>query len=531
MLRIFKFDLTEPDHFVVTLELVPGREASGRAIDTVLGIARDTFSDGRVTAVSITDNPGGNPSLSPDVLGHEIFEIGMDVIVHFTCRDMNRVGMESRALQLAMMGMKNILALNGDYSGKGFGGQGAPVFDIDSVQLQIMLGMLSERINASGDPDGFFTGCAVSPFKRTEGECFAQYAKLCRKAAAGAQFIITQLGYDARKFKELLQIQKHMGIALPSLGSVYVLTPKTAEIINAGKVPGAVVTDALLRRVQNEWCDSVSGRQATIERAARLAAVLKGLGYAGIHIGGIHRNFDMVGRILDRLAVIQDQWKEFLADFDFPQPGGFYAFPSPSEEEPGAPVFGCDPPQPGPVERLRYALLRRVHDTFFDLRHPFGNISRRLCQRIDGKPGSRLLMDLIEDMPKRLALECQKCGDCGIQHVGFLCPESQCPKHIRNGACGGSSNGCCEVFPERPCVWVRAYRRLVNAGQTRQIVDGCIPPRLWELNKTSAWLNFHLQRDHQEASNEIARRCNITSCRFNQLADCSSKSKGSSLNI
>jgi len=140
-------------------------------------------------------------------------------------------------------------------------------------------------------------------------------------------------------------------------------------------------------------------------------------------------------------------------------------------------------------------------------------------------------MDLIEDMPKRLALECQKCGDCGIQHVGFLCPESQCPKHIRNGACGGSSNGCCEVFPERPCVWVRAYRRLVNAGQTRQIVDGCIPPRLWELNKTSAWLNFHLQRDHQEASNEIARRCNITSCRFNQLADCSSKSKGSSLNI
>ena len=85
MLHVFKFDLMDPDHFVVTLELVPGREASGRAVDTVLGIARDAFSDGRVTAVSITDNPGGNPSLSPDVLGHEIFEVGMDVIVHFTC--------------------------------------------------------------------------------------------------------------------------------------------------------------------------------------------------------------------------------------------------------------------------------------------------------------------------------------------------------------------------------------------------------------------------------------------------------------
>ncbi len=181
-----------------------------------------------------------------------------------------------------------------------------------------MLGLLSERINASGDPEGFFAGCAVSPFKRTEGECFAQYAKLGRKAAAGAQFIITQLGYDARKFKELIQIQKAMGITLPSLGSVYVLTPKVAGIINAGRVPGAVVTEALLQSVQDEWRDAASGRQAAIERAARLAAVLKGLGYSGIHIGGIHRSFDMVGRILDRLAVIEDQWKEFLADFDFP---------------------------------------------------------------------------------------------------------------------------------------------------------------------------------------------------------------------
>ena len=514
MLRVFKFNLMDPDHFVVTLELVPGREASGCAVDTVLGIARDTFNDGRVAAVSITDNPGGNPSLSPDVLGHEIFKIGMDVIVHFTCRDMNRVGMESRALQLAMMGMKNILALNGDYSGKGFGGQGAPVFDIDSVQLQIMLGMLSERINESGDPDGFFAGCAVSPFKRTEGECFAQYAKLCRKAAAGAGFIITQLGYDARKFKELIQIQKVMGIALPSLGSVYVLNPKAAGIINAGKVPGAVVTDALLRRVQDEWRNSTPGRQAAIERAARLAAVLKGLGYAGIHIGGIHRSFDMVGRILDRLAVIQDQWKEFLADFDFPQPNGFYAFPSQAEEESGAPVFGLDPPRSSLFERLRYFLLRRVHDTFFDPRHPLSPIYRKLSQLIDGKPGSHLLMCLVEDMPKRMALGCLKCGDCAIQDVGFLCPESQCPKHIRNGACGGSSNGRCEVFPERPCVWVRAYRRMANAGRTRQIIDGCVPPRLWELNQTSAWLNFHLQRDHQGISNEIAQRCKVIGCRL-----------------
>ncbi len=70
------------------------------------------MTTGRITAVSITDNPGGNPALSPDAIGRELLDNGMDVIVHFTCRDTNRVGMESRALQLARMGMRNILALN-----------------------------------------------------------------------------------------------------------------------------------------------------------------------------------------------------------------------------------------------------------------------------------------------------------------------------------------------------------------------------------------------------------------------------------
>ncbi|MGC8492823.1 MAG: methylenetetrahydrofolate reductase C-terminal domain-containing protein [Syntrophobacteraceae bacterium] len=513
-LRVFRLDIADPDRFVVTLELVPGREASGRSVDTIMGIARDAYSDGRVSAVSITDNPGGNPSLSPDVLGYNIFELAMDVIVHFTCRDMNRVGMESRALQLAMMGMKNILALNGDYAGKGFGGQGAPVFDIDSVQLQLMLGMLSERINASGDPDGFVAGCAVSPFKKTEGECFAQYAKLCRKVAAGAQFIITQLGYDARKFQELLQIQKVMGITLPTLGSVYVLSPKVAKIINSGGVPGAVVTDPLLQRIQKEWVDPDSGRKAMIERAARLAAVLKGLGYKGIHIGGIHRNFDMVGKILDRLEVIQHQWKEFLADFDFPQPGGFYAFPATGEIGPDSPLFGVHPPDATLLERLRYSILKRVHNTFFDHQNPLEALYRSISQNVDTMPGGRLFMHLVEDTPKRVVFGCQRCGDCAVQHVGFLCPESQCPKHIRNGACGGSRNGRCEVFPERSCIWDRAYRRLANAGEARLLREGCVPPRMWELNKTSSWLNFYLQRDHQGDGHELAARCAMTNCRL-----------------
>ena len=122
MLRIFRHEILDPDNFVITVELVPGRESRGRTVDTVMGIAADAFADGRVCALSITDNPGGNPTLGSAFIGYEILKIGLDVIVHVAGRDLNRLGLESRCLQLASRGMKNILALTGDFVSTGFAG-------------------------------------------------------------------------------------------------------------------------------------------------------------------------------------------------------------------------------------------------------------------------------------------------------------------------------------------------------------------------------------------------------------------------
>lgn len=515
MLRVFQSDISNSGHFTITLELVPGRESTGRSVDTVMGIAKEAFADGRISAVSITDNPGGNPSLSPDALGYEIFKTGLDVIVHFTCRDMNRVGMESRALQLAMMGMKNILALTGDYSGQGFGGRGAPVFDLDSVHLQIMMGMLSERVLASGDPDGFFTGCAVSPFKYTPGEAFAQYAKLCRKAAGGAQYVITQLGYDAYKYYELIQLLQKMALALPVLGSVYVLTPGAARIMHRGQVPGAVVPHSLKQSVEKEWQDKKAGRRAAIERAARLAAVLKGLGYRGIHIGGIHRGFETAGLIIDRFETIADQWRDFVPEFEHAPQDAFYVFGRSSDIFSTAEVqtaFVRNGQPAGGLERIRYGMLKWMHDLFFNRDNFLAPLYARLCRYLDNPVGRRLLMDLFEGPAKQFLLNCRHCGDCAIQHVGFLCPESGCPKHTRNGACGGSRNGRCEVYGDKPCVWYRAYGRLASADEASEMMHGCVPPRMWELDQTSSWINYHLGRDHQGADVEIATRCRSRQC-------------------
>jgi len=135
-----------------------------------------------------------------------------------------------------------------------------------------------------------------------------------------------------------------------------------------------------------------------------------------------------------------------------------------------------------------------------------------LAERLDRTTPGRLLVLAVEDPAKSLLLSCQRCGDCAIQHLAFLCPESKCPKHLRNGACGGSRNRRCEVYPDRNCVWVRVYERWACVGQTSRMAEACVPPRNWALNRTSSWLNFLLRRDHQSAGREISQFCARGQC-------------------
>jgi methylenetetrahydrofolate reductase (NADPH) len=285
--------------------------------------------------------------------------------------------------------------------------------------------------------------------------------------------------------------------------------------MNQGRIPGAVVTDALLADVQKEWRDKAEGRRLAVERAAQLGALLKGLGYRGMHIGGVHKSFDTVGRILDRMAEIEADWQAFWPNFDYPQPDGFYAFgPEARDIEAGEPRFGRAKAHISFWERVHYGALRRSHDLFFTQRSPLAAANKGAARLLDQWHSGRAFLHLTEDALKKVMLHCQRCGDCAIQHVGFLCPESGCPKHMRNGACGGSRNGRCEVYPDRDCVWVRAHRRLAQNSRTEEIRTGCVPPRMWELNRSSSWLNYHLGRDHQGSSGELVRKCGARNCQL-----------------
>lgn len=496
MTRIFNDDISANDKFVVTLELVPGRESGGRATDSIKEIANQAFNDGRISAVSITDNPGGNPALSPDVLGRDILDRGMDVIVHFTCRDANRMGLESRALQLAHMGLKNILTLTGDFAGEGFGGRGAAVFDFDSVVLTSMLKDLNRRLIRSGDEAVFITGCAVSPFKYTEAESWVQFKKLERKVEEGASFTITQLGYDVDKYEELLLFMRDKDMQIPALASLYHLGKGSARVMNAGKVPGVHVSQELLQKIAGQWDVPDVGRREAVERTARLGVVLKGIGYKGIHIGGIHGNFDAVEKILDRMEAIEHNWEEYREEFTEDRKNRFYLYRR--HLDPKRKIPATKPIEINLRESCHYLFLRTAHEIFFDKKASLAPVYKKVSFSLDKAKRSWILKRFFEDPFKKIMLSCEGCGDCGIQHVGFLCPESGCPKHTRNGACGGSKDGYCEVNVDRLCVWVRAYRRMKKYGELEKLTAEFVPPRLWELKDTSSWVNFHLDRDHQK---------------------------------
>jgi methylenetetrahydrofolate reductase (NADPH) len=116
-----------------------------------------------------------------------------------------------------------------------------------------------------------------------------------RKIEAGASFAITQLGYDIDKYEELLQYNRDKNIDTPVLASLYLLDKRSARAMHAGRVPGVHVTDRLCKTVLREWEQHGGGMPQAIERTAGLGVVLKGIGYKGIHLGGIHGSFEDVG--------------------------------------------------------------------------------------------------------------------------------------------------------------------------------------------------------------------------------------------
>lgn len=492
------------DKFPVTWELVPGRGAREAPQENALVQAKQAADGAKIHALTVTDNPGGTPAMSANFMGLEILKLGIEPLIHFTCKDKNRNQIESELYALDRAGARNLLVMSGDYPVSGFQGRPAPVFDLDPVHALQLIAQMNRGLTYPGikgtvrhHPADFFPGAVVSPFKATESEQMLQYYKLKKKVEAGARFIVTQLGYDARKFHEVLLFMKQEGLNIPLVGNIYILPYGAARMMNRNDLPGSVVTDKLLVELDRERNDPDKGEGARILRAARLYAVLKGMGFAGVHIGGHNIKYEQVKEIIRQGEALVPQWPDLVLYFDYPIPGGFYYYEC--DPETGlnreTPVKRQDRPLDAAIEST-YGFSRLFHKLMFEPEKKLYGAMKNLCRIVEGSKVEGLFHKL-EHWTKVVLFDCKDCGDCALIDLAYLCPMSQCPKNERNGACGGSFEGWCEVYPgKKKCVYVRAYARLKKRREEKQLEKCCVPPCNWDLYQTSSWINFYLGKDH-----------------------------------
>ena len=490
----FRESLLNRNEFTITYELVPGRGSGGKRLNKILQLAEEAKNDGRIKAFSITDNPGGHPALSPTSLGLDIQAMGISPLLHFSLKDKNRNLAESQLFECHRHSLLNLLVLGGDYPRYGFHGQAMPVFDLDSTQLLSLISRLRHHAplekGAPGQvmalpPMDFFAGCVVSPFKTRESEQVWQYVKLLTKIRSGAQFVISQLGFDMKKYEELLRLVREQQLTIPLIANVFVPTLSVAKIMNKGRVPGVILPDSLLQYMQDEVKRPDHGEEARLLRAAKMVAVLRDMGYAGVHLGGNKLSFQSISFLLDQAETFIGKKEELWEEIHFPEPSTWYLY---------------DHCTPAPRKRnlpILFSVNDMTHRQIFCKDGPLFPLAAKISKTAEKHHCFRRFYIFCEHLIKKILFRCRMCGDCTLAESSYLCPQSGCPKRMINGPCGGSNNGYCEVYPEeRLCFWVRAYHRGIEPECNHIHGLESLPPKDWSLNTTSSWLNFFSGRDH-----------------------------------
>jgi methylenetetrahydrofolate reductase (NADPH) len=258
----------EAGKFVAVAELKPPK---GVAADEMLAPVKGL--NGQVVAFSVPDNEHARMRLSSLAGGCLVKAAGAEPLTHLTCRDRNRLALESDLLGMAALGLENLLVVSGDYVTLGDHPQAKPVYDADSVQLLKIAGDLMAGVDSAGLPltgnPAFYLGAVVVP----EAEPLApQLIKFEKKVAAGAQFFITPPVFNLESLRQFRERAGSQPVKL--LASVKVLSAE--EVAQAASGQWRKVYS-----VPQEILDKLAGKEAEevlaigVETAAYLAKRIK----------------------------------------------------------------------------------------------------------------------------------------------------------------------------------------------------------------------------------------------------------------
>ncbi len=270
-------ELFQNGEFVVTAEVGPPK---GFHVEHLVEEAKEYLSG--ITAVNVTDNQASVMRLGSLATCKALKDAGLTPIYQLTCRDRNRIGLQSDLLSAAMFGIENILCLTGDHTKMGDHPQAKPVFDLDSVSLLHTVKQLENGVDLGGnalvgEPPKFAKGAVVSPCSDSVD---AQLAKMERKVLAGADYFQTQAVYDSEKFIKFMEKASQFGKPV-QLGIVIPKSAGMAKFMNAN-VAGIHVPDDMIAELAADKEKAKAGITG-IEIAARIIKECKPY-CQGVHI-------------------------------------------------------------------------------------------------------------------------------------------------------------------------------------------------------------------------------------------------------
>lgn len=285
--------------FLTTVEIVPPRGIDPSAI---IEGSRQLYEAG-VDAVNIPDGPRAQMRMSAVATGVLLQQqVGIETVVHYTCRDRNLLGMLSDLIGAHALGVRNLLLVTGDPPKMGPYPEATAVFDIDSIGLVNLVGRLNRGLdpggNKIGEPTSFTIGVGLNPAPIDRD---LELHRFYWKAEAGAEYAITQPIFDPAQLLGTIEELRRREIWVPIVAGIWPLvSARNAEFL-ANEVPGIVIPDEVLKRMQHA---STHGREAALAEGIEIAREI--LEVIRPYVQGVQINAPF-GRIPLALELLRDQ--------------------------------------------------------------------------------------------------------------------------------------------------------------------------------------------------------------------------------
>ena len=272
--------LLKRGEFVVTSEIGPPKSADGASVRE-----KASHLKGYADAFNVTDNQAATVRMSSLAGSLFCLQEGVEPVMQMTCRDRNRIAMQSDILGAHALGGRNVLCISGDHQRFGNHPDAKNVYDVDSTQQLMMFKRLRDEGTVwTGDAltvaPRLFLGAAANPFA---DPMELQVLRLAKKVDAGAQFVQTQAIFDLGRFEDWLQMVRAEGIdrRVHIIAGVLPLRSVKAARFMAGHVPGMLVPESVLERMEKAADPKEEGIRICLET---LEEVRRMSGVHGVHL-------------------------------------------------------------------------------------------------------------------------------------------------------------------------------------------------------------------------------------------------------